>query len=99
MLYADRPNEWKPNMMPWPLNGSVAGSLEKITEQNKSLDFIASFMQMKVPRGQSYVLQDLLPTDFEYKLVKQAFEGTASPEFDKQARGGQPLGMQVNPNG
>ena len=37
------------------------------------MDLIASFYQMKVPQGQMYVLQSLIPNQFEYKLVEIAF--------------------------
>ena len=42
-------------------------------EQNQEFDLIASFMKMKVPRGQTYTLQNLNPNSFEYQLVKTAF--------------------------
>lgn len=44
---------------------------------------IASFLKMKVPRGQSYVIEPLAPTEFEYKLIESAFVATGTPQFDK----------------
>ena len=56
MLYADKPNNWQPTLMRWPLSQNVSHRLEKQTHSNQQFDFIASFLKMKVPRGQTYVL-------------------------------------------
>lgn len=69
--------------MTWPLSNSRSYELNTQVENNKEIDLIASFLKMKVPRGQSYVIEPLAPTEFEYKLIESAFVATGTPQFDK----------------
>ena len=57
LLSADQHNFRGPQLMSWPPSQAAAYTLQRQISDAASLDFIASFMRMRVPRGQSYVLQ------------------------------------------
>ena len=43
------------------------------TKLTTKFDLLASFLEMKVPDGQNYVIKDLSQQEFEYKMVSEAF--------------------------
>lgn len=85
MLYADSAGTWYPKIQTWPLQNSQSYDLKELVDKDHHMDLIASFLKMKVPRGQSYVMKSLSPTDFEYKLIEAAFMATGTASFDKNS--------------
>ncbi len=40
------------------------------------MDLLASFLKIKVPVGKNYGIKTLNPNDFDYRIIKTAFETT-----------------------
>lgn len=91
LMSADQSNYAHPQIISWPPSPSrPTYTLTKQITQAAAFDLIASFMSVPILRNQQYRLQELRPTDFEYKLVETAFVSTGGPSMDPQRGVGMP---------
>ena len=67
------------------LSNSQVYNLTNTLEKTYTIDLLTSFMQMKIPVGDSYVMKTLSPSDLEYKYISQALLLTASAQCNSEA--------------